>query len=508
MPLFPGRSGSVVVAPPTQVTTQYPFDAPTGAAHDDSTVITGFHAMATQQRSITDKNIDTDSTSYERVFMEPGGIEAAGQPWQYDWTFCGGPWRLAPKGRNPLGAGYTLTDKNIECAWQRDVGMRHVFVDILGDNTFSHALEWGRAAKSTGMKAIAMPDASVSIVRDGATNLKNYLVQLFSDANATWAKHTDGRWLVIPYGPELAVAGGTEQQIIDYWVSVGQQMAAAGYPIALWTCHTQDWRATKGAPTFTKPALASYVVGVGSWGSRDPVAAVSPGTSNGAAGEGAHSRATYPTMLHLGTTGNEDNRPKDAYYVESGGWDQLVTALTTDIANNGTDALQFATWNDWFEGAGMAPSNYHGFAALDVVAYYMVKKRLGYWPTIVRDTLYLAHRKHQATGTPPTYTVSYPTKMVNNLGQTPLRDIIDVLAFPAADGVVEIYSGGTLLKSQAVTANNPTRVTTPLVAGTISCRMTRAGSVVPFTSITSPWTVGLTTQPVQNLAYMRLTSRR
>lgn len=200
-PVDPGGPPDTGIA--TTAAPWLPYDLPTDdawAALGDANPV-AIHYMVTQRRRIQNKNIDTDATAYEKKLQPPGQLEGATDHRPY-----GGLWHDWPEGVNPGAAStFELDDKIWELRRMKAAGFRHVTVDILGSDTFKYALMLAQAASVVGgIKLIAMPDCSTSIPRNGPVNLADYLEQLFtSPFSAVWQKHTDGRWLVMPYGPEL-----------------------------------------------------------------------------------------------------------------------------------------------------------------------------------------------------------------------------------------------------------------------------------------------------------------
>jgi hypothetical protein len=522
---------------PTAATPWLPFDMPTAAALDavaDTGPIAAVHAMQNWRRTVQDKNLDTDKTAYEwRYWLPPGAVEGATatSPGTNHAAY-GGFMRNRPRGRAPIGAGYSLADKRWEIQQMQAAGIGHLTIDILGSDTWSHCLEWVQAAYLEGWRnrVILMPDCGASIVRNGAVNLAGFLKQVYTGPYAAACrKHSDGRWLVMPYAPETALSSTktsfTDQQLIDYWKTWSSTMVANGTPAALWCCFTRAWRdATEHTSTcFTDPQLAGVVVGLGFWGTRNPVAASANNID--AAGAPSYARTTFQ-LPFVYTVGVEDNRPDQSRFEEAGGWENLIAWATTTI-NANPAAVQIATWNDWREGAAVAPSAMHGWATLDVLSYYLVRIRLGAWPRVVRDGLYLAHRTmNTPTVSPqPTYTADTTvyTKRMVKAGSTPERNMIDLLVFAKEPGQVSITIGGvaktcTIPVQQGIAAAvtgtsvtvpaGVTRVQAPMSNGTVAATLKRAGVTVPGGSVTSPAPINLNSALVQDMMYWRTSSLR
>jgi len=523
------RYGRGTVTPPTKYPTTptpwLPFDMPTDDTLQASGKIIAPHFMCTQWRSVDNKG-PTDDTEYtNRISMPDGAIEAG----SIDHRVYGGRYRNRPIRRAPLpgsgtvgAGGWWLADKRFEVQSIKAAGFTGMTIDILGADTFPHANEWAQAAQLEGWtnRVVAMPDASVSIVRNGPTNLANYMAQLFGGPYASaWRKHTDGRWIVMPYGPEFCLgdpssktAPITSQQVIDYWRAFSDAMIAKGYPIALWCCFSRAWLDAneKTAPTFCDPQLADIVIGLGRWGARDPGAVVA--TGNNASGATAYAQSFY-NKKYVYTLAIEDSRPSLAAYWESAGWDNVMKSY--DVART-ADFVQAATANDWGEGTGILPSTLHGYATLDVMAYYNVRHLMGEFPPIIRDACYLAYRVQNAAGSAvqPTYTTpnkasNLYTKFMTNrgTGTTPDKNQIDVLVFATAPAQVIVTVGG-VAESPVTVPAGVSRVQAPMRNGAVSVKMVRGGITVPGTTANSTDPINMNTQLVQDLTYRRISSLR
>lgn len=524
---------------PVVSTPMLPFDQPTTAEWaKGASVIVGVHNMANWRRSVDDKG-PTDATEYyERVWRPPGAIEGGTDHRKYGGFVRNRPLRRNTKGGSATvgsATGWNLADKRWEIQQMKAAGFTHTFIDILGTDTFAHVQEWGQAAVAEGgFKCIAMPDCNASIVRNDPTKLGNYLSQLFTGAYAAgWQKHTDGRWLVAPYSPDTAMDrnatataaaySATAEEVKTYWINWSANMISRSVPAALWCCFQRAWRATteRTALTFQDSRLSSFVVGYGRWGDRDPIA--TNGTSAESSGAIDYAKTTFGKPF-LYTTGHEDMRPDQSKFFEAGGWEQTMAAWNVIISKK-PGMVQIATGNDWREGAAMLPSIYQGWTVLDVMSYYIVRWRLGYYPTIVRDALYIAHRRMQAPlVTPqPSYTSNsltgstVYTKFMARTGSTPERNQIDVMIFATASSQVQILIANV---AQTLTYGSTTgttitvpagvsRVQCPLkeaAASTIVATLKRGGTTV--STVTSPFAVNFTTQVVQDLTYCRTGSLR
>jgi hypothetical protein len=60
------------------------------------------------------------------------------------------------------------------------------------------------------------------------------------------------------------------------------------------------------------------------------------------------------------------------------------------------------TWNDYSEGTQFAPSQRNNSTYLDLSSYYLVKFKIGAFPKITKDVVYITHRI-QRYASLPTY---------------------------------------------------------------------------------------------------------
>jgi len=297
------------------------------------------------------------------------------------------------------------------------------------------------------------------------------------------------------YGSAYRVNGGlvlspftTERKSVSWWSSVLSTLKDQhATPVTFWPLF-QDARTWA-------PQFSSISYGAANWGNRDPNA-----NSTSLTG------APITRMNEVQARGDkwmqpisvQDARPRAGLFWEAGNTQNLRN--TWDIAlKGGADAVHLTTWNDLPEGSGMQPSPKHGYSFLDINAYYLTWWKTGTKPAVVRDAIYLTHRKQKVSAK-----VTFPqTKWMKQTGSTAARDTVEALVFSKAAGTVQITVGGTT-SSCAVDAGVDT-CTVPLNPGTVSAKLVRGGGVVA--SLTSPTKV--TSSPsVQDFEYVASSSLR
>jgi hypothetical protein len=194
----------------------------------------------------------------------------------------------------------------------------------------------------------------------------------------------------------------------------------------------------------------------------------------------------------------QDERPRSAVYDEAGNSENLRVTWAAALA--GADWVQIPTWNDYSEGAELAPSTNTGYGPLDISSYYLVAFKAGSAPKIVRDVLYLSHRVQQA-GAKVTMETS-PMKL--RAGSTPSRDTVEVLSFLTDDATIELTLGDQK-QTFAATKGVFSKIY-PLAAGMISVKATRAGKTVA--SVASPYPVVFGDVAIQDEGYRFVSSGR
>ena len=194
----------------------------------------------------------------------------------------------------------------------------------------------------------------------------------------------------------------------------------------------------------------------------------------------------------------QDVRPNASLFDEAENTGNLRATWQVAI-DSGAEWVQLPTWNDYSEGASIAPSLHHGWTFLDVNAYYLTLFKTGKAPTITRDTVYVTHRIQKVSTTP-----TYPeTKLMKVRGGSAARDTVEALTMLTAPGKVEVKVGASTYSCDA-----PAGIgicTVPLGAGSVAASVVRDGRVV--TEVTSSFAV-TDTPYVQDLEYYGVSSGR
>ena len=195
----------------------------------------------------------------------------------------------------------------------------------------------------------------------------------------------------------------------------------------------------------------------------------------------------------------QDVRHTQMTYAESNNT-ELLRASWTRAINDGADAAQLITWNDYSESTGFSPSANHGNAFLDINGYYANRFKTRTAPTLTGDELVVTHRI-QKVGLIPSVQVGTMSSRLAGSSTAP-RDTVEVLSMLKAPATVTLTVGATTKTVEA-----PAGVSTftlPLAAGTISAKAVRSG--VGVAAVTSPKTM-VSSINYWNLQYYAATSR-
>jgi hypothetical protein len=485
----------------------------------------------------------------------PGGWWADRMPGGTQNPTYGGELRdrmLDPFTRPRTEPNWWILDRAQEVVWARNTGMDGFTVDWLnlndgsGDNRTGQVREYAEAVRYLGVqddfKLILMPDGTTSICDGG--NYAAFVaktIDLLTTYPDVFYRDGAGRWVISPYYPEGAPnskPGTTRITNTDpvathtFWQNYKADLAAAGFNVALWMCYVRTWHSSATAA----PATADLSVIVGRWGDRDPNTTGNSTNSN--RGAAYYARAVYGRGW-LAPCSNQDNRcntSESPKAWEAGNTEQWRKSWYSAITPDSTycaDMVQIPTWSDFREHAHIAPSLHHGFLWCDLTSYFGQAYKTAtvdefgavtvHWPPILRDGLYLTHRKHRtdidlrpvAAGGDITGT---QTQFMVQVGGTPWRNNIEVVAFltSISDTVIEILVDGVVVETftpttgnREITGQNVYVVTTslPHEATEISTRVRRGGLTVSGTDVATDFPVS-DTQEAQTMHYVGAASLR
>jgi hypothetical protein len=387
------------------------------------------------------------------------------------------------------------------------------FLQVRGTGTVANQrwtqhLELLKAVNLVGdpnFKVVPMVDSYTSGSADPII-LADHMELTFKDP-ASYTLPT-GEKVLAAYAPERAPQNVPNQPAVNFWpITLDRLRTFYKRPVNFLACFLDAWTGSSTAQSFDDVAWM-----FSNWGTRDPAASgannafaqLAAPTAHGGTWAGTGLLA-QPGKLWMHPVSVQDSRPNQSAFWEAWGFDNLVTTWRAAIDGN-ADWVQVPTWSDQAEHAAVAPSVNHGWAFLDVFTYFLIRWKLGYYPTIVRDGIYLAHRIHPSTGTTFNGTMGQ-TKWQTVRGSTPVKDDVCAAVFLTAPATLTFTVGGT--RTTPTTANPaPAGFSVhkvPLRAGGVSAEVVRNG--VTVAAAVSPFPVA-TTQVTDDYNYRAVSSLR
>jgi hypothetical protein len=475
-----GTTSSSLVAAATVPAPALPFTRPATSTLRASSRKVFAHYMPSLPVSLDNKAPDVDY--YTRNYLNPDG--ESGKHAAY-----GGFLRDRPQARAVLAdTAWRQRDMETDVRQAATAGVDGFAVDLmqLGDTggqlwTNTKLLLQGSYNVDPGFKIMLMPDMSSAVGGKDVATLAKYIAELGKSPSAY--RLADGRLVVSPFM--------AEKKTVAWWTTFLNTMKTTyATPVAFWPLFvaSEQTYATSFAPI-------SY--GMSNWGSRNPLWN-NPLTTTSTGPVGRADKIQALGKKWMQSVSVQDERPRSFIYDEAENTTNLRN--TWQIAMKaGAEHVQLPTWNDYVEGSQFAPSAKHGWAFLDMSAYYLAWYKTGTAPTITRDAAYVTHRTQPYAAKP-----SYPqTKLMAWRGGSPARDTVEALTFLTAPATVAVTVG-----TKTTTCSVPAGVATcvaPLAAGSVKVTVTRAGATVA--SVASPHKV-TTTPYVQDLQYVAASSLR
>lgn len=405
----------------------------------------------------------------------------------------GGLLRDRPIPRQPLPttSDYRIVDNQTEIRQAKAIGLDGFTMDLLfGDGHPDRQLRMMQAADAVGGFWIFLqPDgnswnANISskfgfntedqIVAEAARRLK-----VLGAYNSAF-RLDDGRLVVSPFYAERWTPARW-QAICD------KVLADTGKGVAFIPCFL-SYGSNISAFVSGMPSL----IGATTWGNRSPAGQSTTVSS----GQNAKSRG----LLWMHPVSVQDERPDQFVYDEA--WNtQNLRDSWAGATTTGANWVHIPTWNDYSEGAQLAPSKYHGWTFANLCAYYIAQWKTGSPPPATKDQLFLTHRRQPYNATP----TGGQTKLMGlRGGSSSPRNTVEVVSILTAPGTVTINVGGAVY-TQSRAAGLDVGTTVPLDVGTISATLSRTGS--PDLVVRSP-AASAATLPVQDLQYVAATAAR
>jgi hypothetical protein len=449
-----------------------PFDLTTTA----SSKLVFAHYVPWFPASIDNRPADIDY--YTAQYLNPAGERGVHASY-------GGFLRDRPSVRVvSASADWRLDDMKTDVARAIAAGIDGFAVDVVSIDPSSRSwanvvllLQAARAVSPT-FRIVLQPDMT-GLVSADPVSLARAMASL---AAYPAAFRTGGKLVVSPFF--------AEKRAVSWWSQFLSELSTTyTTPVSLFPVLNDD-------VTYADD-FAPISIGVGNWGSRNP-AWNSPTAQGATSPRGRIASVHARGDLWVQPVSVQDERPRSGIYDEAANTTNLRG--TWQVARDGgADWVLLATWNDWAEGTAIAPSLYHGYAYLDLMAYYIAWFKTGTAPSIVRDGIYLTHRRQPVAAAP-----QFPqTTLMRLRGGTPAQDTVEALTFLTDPATVDVEVGG-VVTSCAAPAGVSSCVA-PLRAGLVAVSVVRDG--VPVASVTSPAVV-YATPFVQDLQYVAASSLR
>ena len=375
----------------------------------------------------------------------------------------GGFFRQRPLPR-PVSAATTwqLDDMKTEVRRATNAGLDGFTLDILsltGSNYDRMKLLLQAASETDpSFKIVLMPDGTSSATADVNT-LASSVAGLASQYNSLY-KLADGRLVISPFAPERQGAAYWQN-----WVTI--MKSTYNIDVAFVPCFLNY---SANVATF-----APFSYGFSNWGNRSPATNQNIATNI----NDAHARG----KIWMQPVSLQDERPSKSVYDEANNTDNFRLTWSGATANN-ADWIQIPTWNDYSEGAEIAPSTHTGWSPLNLASYYLSKFKFGTAPIISKDVLYVSHRV-QLAGATPDPAAGNTSLMQLRVGSSPARDTVEVLSFLKAPGNITVKIGSATY-AYAAPAGEFTQIY-PLQVGIVTANLSRSGTAV--VSVDSPFNV-------------------
>lgn len=392
------------------------------------------HYFPPYPRSIDNKPASDDY--YSRNYLNPDG--EGGKHRAY-----GGLLRDRPAPRAPLpGDDWKVQDYRVEIEQAIAAGIDGFFVDVLSVT----GLNWQRVTDlwkaAEGLPFVLVPqlDANASVGKLTPAQVADAIASLLGDPN-TWRHRRGGQ-------PVLSAFKG-EGKPVAWWRDLLDRSGSVFMPVLLDSSRIREY--------------APISVGIGTWGTRNPGSTL--------AGPDHAATAHEHGIDWIAPVSVQDARPSSKCFWEARGWAQLAASWQRAI-DDGADFVCLTTWNDYSESTQFAPSMAHGDAILIASGWWASIWR-GQPPTVERDALLVAHRRHKADAKP---VIGTQLQTIRNGERDPAQDLIDVLVFATAPCRITIRCGDK--QEQLDIGAGMNVVAVPLGLGTVTATLERNGSTV------------------------------
>ena len=484
LPLLVGGAGQAWASSPSPL---LPFDQVSMAGSTKLVFAHYFTPYPTSIGNTTPKSLGGTGDYYDNHYLYP---YATGADPSASVAY-GGLLRDRPLGRAALSTpDYYSADIAREIVQAKSAGIDGFTLDILGD-PYSSPL-WSiqnltkvlTQADAANFKIVLMPDMTSGPGKMTPATLASMIAKMA--AHTSVMRLADKRLVLSPFY--------SEGWIPTQWSSLFSELGKITDPV------TGKGFAVAFVPCFNNISLASSYVslpqtyGLSNWGNRSPGANTLSNLSSLASS--AHAQG----KIWMQPVSVQDERPNQSKYYEAKNTSNL-RATWDGAISGGADWVQIPTWNDYSEGAQVAPSVEHGWTYLDLVSYYAQWFKSGSAPAIIRDAVYLTHRTQSYAVS--SFTSGQTARQVPAAGSDAPVDQVEALSFLTAPATVKLTVGGVSVLCQAPAGVHV--CTSALHAGRAAASVWRTGSLAA--SVATRQTI--TSSPaVQDLQYVAAGSLR
>lgn len=379
---------------------------------------------------------------WEDAWLPPGGTEGEVDHRPYGGLVRDRKWIGVGPVSGRIELGDRIANLRREISLAIEAGLDGFTVNLLTDLTSEAAPrtrvdELYAAARELAdpyFRLVPMPDGTSGSTRT-SEDCSRYVGELLSRPVPGWL--IDGKPVIAPFAPEAAPEGsGTGgADAVRFWQAVMDRLESDGRPSQMWPCYVDTWSDQAQAASFDSLAL-----GHGRWG--EPVVA-GYGDWRDTLGAVATSRENFRKPW-MGFVMKQADRPKAGLTWDSHGTRALATQWQAWIAaGDDCPVVHLPTWDDFSEGTQIAPSRVSGPAWSDLTAVFVAWYKQGKQPEVVRDCLYLAHRR-MIVGHPDNSFSSAQTQFPKLRGSAPQVNLVEVRVFARAAGILRIFIDGSL----------------------------------------------------------------
>lgn len=292
----------------------------------------------------------------------------------------GGIMRDRPVPRNPLSGNWRLADAKTEIKQAKAAGLDGFLLDMLNlsdhndvDGNYKRLHNMMKAAQSVdkNFKLMLMPDLSPGGA-DARLTPSQMAAQLAAFNKYSAVYRTGKKMVIAPFNADLKTP--------TYWKSVMSSLKS-NYRIDSVLLPILNTDTAKNFNGFLKISW-----GISEWGVHDPTQIAGRVSSLKLGARARKAGKKWMQSIRV-----QDSRPRDAVFDEAAN-SETIKASWKAAKVSKADLAFLVSWNDYYETTSFAPSVQHGWAVLDINAFYQSEFQTGKKPAVRRDAVYISHR--------------------------------------------------------------------------------------------------------------------